>query len=331
MTKHSVRIGVIGAGYWGPKLIRNCAELGVLDSICDIDEAALEAAHRLYPSVTVTTMLSDFLSRPMDAVIISAPANLHAEIALEAIAAGKHVFVEKPLALSVTEGNQVERAASKAGLIVFVGHLVLYHPAVKKIRSMIAEGVIGDIWHVRSRRLSLGKLRTHENVWWSFAPHDVALMIAIFGEEPLGATSAHTHGRGTSNSDVAYADFEFSRGRSAHIEVSWLDPDKSARLDVFGRYGVLTLEESRREARLTLKPFTISTDEYDKPIVMPGQEQRINIDSREPLQIELGAFIDWIASGKPAETDARQGVAVLRALAMADEKASQQVVQEVTT
>ncbi len=181
-------LGVAGAGYWGPNLIRNCAELGILDSVCDLDESALAAVARSYPGVATTTRFEELLARQIQGVIIATPAQIHASMCLEAIAAGKHVFVEKPLALTVGEGEQIGRAAAQAGLVVFVGHVLLYHPAVRKLRALLAEDVIGPIWHLRSRRLSLGKLRNHESVWWSFAPHDIALMLAIMGEEPRSVT-----------------------------------------------------------------------------------------------------------------------------------------------
>mgnify|MGYP001248759099 CR=1 FL=1 len=331
MIDRSVRIGVIGAGYWGSNLIRNCAELGVLDSVYDVDESAVEAARRAYPSIAAVTELEELFSRPVNAVIIAAPAKLHADIALKAIAHGKHVFVEKPLALSVADGKQIEREARAAGLTLFVGHLLFYHPAVKKLRSMIAEGVIGDIWHIRSRRLSLGRLRTEENVWWSFAPHDVALITAIFRDEPLRVTSAQSYGRGMPISDVAYADFEFSNGRSAHIEVSWLDPDKTARLDIFGTRGVLTFIDSTNGSSLALKPFMISTNDSGTPVAIRGEELNIEFEKVEPLKAEIEAFVDSIVYGRQPETDARQGIAVLRVLSMADEAAHTKVVQEVST
>jgi UDP-2-acetamido-3-amino-2,3-dideoxy-glucuronate N-acetyltransferase len=321
MNHSGIRIGVVGAGYWGPNLIRNCFELGVLDSICDIYEAALGAARQMHPSVATTTQFDTLLARQIDAVIIAAPAQFHTEMALKAIAAGKHVFVEKPLALNVEEANRIAAAARAAGVLVFVGHLLLYHPAVRKLRSLIAERVIGDVWLVRSRRLSLGKLRSHENVWWSFAPHDVALVLAIFGEEPRAAVSAQASAKNTGISDVGYADFEFSRGRTAHVEVSWLDPERSAQLDVFGTRGVLSLADSRKGSSLTLKPFALSKDQRGAPVAIRGEEQNVDFDNEEPLRVELQAFVDSIVTGKPAETDAKQGIAVLRALSIADDAA----------
>src|SRR5579872_231395 len=171
MTCDRMKIGVVGAGYWGPNLIRNCAELGVLHSVCDIDPETLTALGTLYPHVKLFREFDQFLDGGLDAVVIAAPAQLHAPMAMRSIAAGKHVFVEKPLALDVATGQHICEAAEKAKLQLFVGHLLLYHPGIKKMRSLLSEQVIGEVWHVRSRRLSFGKLRAHEDVWWSFAPH----------------------------------------------------------------------------------------------------------------------------------------------------------------
>lgn len=321
---HRIKVGVVGAGHWGPHLIRNCAELGVLDSVCDIDENALGVVRQSYPTVATTTSLDVLLSRSIDAVVVATPAQFHAAMCLRAIDAAKHVFVEKPLALSVDEGKQVAVAADRAGLIVFVGHVLLYHPAVRRLRALIADGVIGPVWHFRSRRLSLGKLRNHENVWWSFAPHDVALMLAIMNEEPEWVVAAQAASGHAELSDVAYADFEFSEGRSAHLEVNWLDPEKSARLDVFGTRGVITLIDSRKGGSLTLKPTTITDDSRGMPVVLRAQEQNIDFAAEEPLRSEIIAFIDSVKTGMPAETNARQGVSVLNALAMAEEAACRQ-------
>ncbi len=325
MNKPSMRVGVVGAGYWGPNLIRNLAELELLDSVCDVDNKALELVRRSYPDVSTTTELELLLARPIDAVVIATPAQLHGHMCMRAINAGKHVFVEKPLALSVHEGEQIAAAAQAAALTVFVGHVLLYHAAVKKLRSLIGNGIIGNVWHVRSRRLSLGKIRSHENVWWSFAPHDIALMLAIMGEDPKAVVAAQSGARATEISDVAYADFAFDGGRSAHLEVCWLDPEKSARLDVFGTEGILTLVDSRKGSSLTLKPLTISNDDHGAPIVVRGEERVFEVEKTEPLKVEMLAFVDSVRTGKPSETDAQQGVAVLKALAMADEAARRQI------
>ncbi len=240
------RVGVIGAGYWGAKLVRNCHQLGVLAAVCDTELRALNEVRTKYPGTALFCEPQAMLEHAkLDAVVIAAPAPAHATLALWAIAAGKHVFVEKPLALSVEEAQEVVEAAERAGVTLFVGHVLLYHPAVSALLACVNQGRVGRVRHLRSRRLSWGRLRAHENVWWSFAPHDCALMIEIMKDAPVNATgwvSAYVRpGLG----DFAYADFAFADGRSAHIEVSWLDPDKSSRIDVFGSEGTLTFVDSR--------------------------------------------------------------------------------------
>lgn len=321
MTISVPRLGIVGAGYWGPNLIRECEQLGVLDAVCDVDQAALQAIGRQYPSVETLSDFDAFLQRSVDAVIIATPAQLHAAMCLKAIAAGKHVFVEKPLALSVADGEQIAEAADSKGVSVFVGHLLIYHPGIKKLRSLIDGGAIGRVWHMRSRRLSLGKLRRHENVWWSFAPHDIALMLAIMGSEPLAAVASHGAIGAARLSDVAYADYIFTNGRTAHVEVSWFDPDKTARLDVFGDGGVLTLIDSAASSSLWLKRFSIVDDEDKTPSVQRGEERQVEFLDEDPLKLEMEAFVAMLRTGKSTETSARQGIAVLKALSMADEAA----------
>lgn len=309
---------MVGAGYWGPNLIRNCADLGVLQGVCDADDKALGLVHATYPAAFTTRSYDELLGSDIDAVVVAAPAHLHAEFALRALDAGKHVFVEKPLALSVVDGERVARLADRKGLVAFVGHLLLYHPAVSKLRALVSAGEVGPVWHVRSRRLSLGKLRSHEDVWWSFAPHDVAVILALMGEEPTRATALFSARRDLRRADAAYVDFEFSQGRSAHVEVCWLDPEKSARLDVFGANGVITLKDSRGSSALTVRPFLVSGDSTDRPTVTRGEERNVAFEEQEPLRVELQAFLAAIVDGSPVETDAWQGVRVLRALTLAE-------------
>ncbi len=214
------RVGVVGAGYWGANLIRNCHQMGVLAAVCETDLSSLNAVRETYPGIALYSDMDQLLDHnKLDAVVIAAPAAAHAALALRAIAARKHVFVEKPLALSVRDAQQVVEAAESAGVTLVVGHVLLYHPAVRALLECVNSGRIGRPRHLRSRRLSWGKLRSMENVWWSFAPHDCALMIEIMKDTPVNATgwlSAYVRpGLG----DFAYADFAFADSRSAHIEV----------------------------------------------------------------------------------------------------------------
>ncbi len=315
------RLGVIGAGYWGKNLIRNCAELGVLTAIYDPSVQAMRQTRDAYPHVHSAHDVDDLLRASIDAVVIAAPAETHARLALQSIAAGKHVFVEKPLALRVEDGLQVARAAKAAGVSVFVGHLLLYHPAVRRLRTLVKDGAVGQVWHIRSRRVSLGKLRMHESVWWSFAPHDVALTLAIMNDRPLTASAAQSGHLLAGIWDAAYADFQFGNGRSAHVEVNWLDPHKNARLDVFGTNGVLTLEDSRSGSKLQLQPCGVGRGNGGAMETWRGEPMQIPVADGEPLRAELQAFLESVQSGIPAETNVDEGIEVLRALAMADQAA----------
>lgn len=321
--KRVPRIGVIGAGYWGANLVRNCHEMGALAAVCDADLRPLGEVRTKYPGIPLYCDLDQMLQHTkLDAVVIAAPAPAHAAIALRAIAAGKHVFVEKPLALSVSDAQQVVDAAEAANLTLFVGHVLLYHPAIRALLQCVNEGRIGRVRHLRSRRLSWGRLRSQENVWWSFAPHDCALMIEIMKDTPVKATgwlSAYVRpGLG----DFAYADFAFGDGRSAHIEVSWLDPDKSSRIDVFGSEGTLTFVDSREGGTLTLTPCGDRLDARGVPELWRGEAQKIPLTPGEPLRLELQAFCQAIRAGTIAPTDGREGLEVVRALAMVDEHAT---------
>jgi UDP-2-acetamido-3-amino-2,3-dideoxy-glucuronate N-acetyltransferase len=318
----SMRLGVVGAGYWGPNLIRVCSELGVLGSICDTNTAVLESLRAAYPGVALEAEFDGLLSRQLDGVIIAAPAHLHAQMCLKAIAAGKHVLVEKPLALTLEEGERIAAAARQARVTVFVGHLLLYHPAVKKMRSLLNENVIGDVWHLRSRRLSLGKLRSRENVWWSFAPHDVAVMLAIMGNQFSSVRASHSAFFRPSISDAVYADFTFSANRTAHIEVCWLDPDKSARIDVFGSTGAITFKDSRDGASLTMNRFQLIQNSDGTSSVQRDISSVVAFGPGEPLREEIKAFLEAVESGKEPESSAEAALPVLKALAMADQAAA---------
>jgi UDP-2-acetamido-3-amino-2,3-dideoxy-glucuronate N-acetyltransferase len=314
-----VKLGIIGAGYWGANLIRVCRELGVLESVCDADEAAIAKVAQQYPGIDLEFDVPSLLERPIEAVVIAAPVAVHAELALQALAAGKHVFVEKPLATTANAAASVVCAAHEAQRTLFVGHVLLYHPAVQRMLDLVRSGAIGTVRHVRSRRLSFGKLREAENVWWSFAPHDVAIVLEIFGSIP-NAVSGNMHAFVRPQiADFAYAALSFEGGRSAHIEVSWLDPDKSARLDVFGSAGVLRLLDAREGARLILVQCGDREHRYGMRELWRGSESEIPVSSAEPLRLELCAFVDAVRTGKPPLTDGAEGLRVVQVLAMLDE------------
>ncbi len=317
MMMGAPRVGVVGAGYWGANLVRVCEELGVLDSVCDANPAILESTRKKHPSVDVESDFRALLRRPIEGVIIAAPVAVHATLALEAIAAGKHVFVEKPLAMTAEEAQQIGAAAKEARVQVMTGHVLLYHPAVRRLLRLVNEGAIGAIRHIRSRRLSFGRVRSHENVWWSFAPHDIALVLEIFKRErPERVRGSLLKFVRPNIADFAYADLFFKNGRTAHIEVSWLDPDKTARLDVFGQTGVITLIDSRNGALLTLTPCGDRPDGNGNVELWRDEPQTVPFDSGEPLKLEIQAFIRAITEGIVPITDGEEGMQVVEVLSM---------------
>lgn len=322
MTAYAPRIGVIGAGYWGEKLIRNCSELGVLVAACDASAGRLEAIAARYPQCAVYQNLEAFWDAPLDAVVIATPAETHAELTHAAISHGKHVLVEKPLALLVEDGVAMVEHAHKAGVQLCVGHQLLYHPAFIALREAVRAGEIGDIRHIRSQRCSLGKLRSRESVWWSFAPHDLAVILSLYDEEPIAVAASRSRVRGDGAADVAYADFVFPRGRSAHVTASWFDDRKLQITQVFGSRGIATFADSRQGATATISEIALGTDDYGEPTIERLGERLLPYQPSEPLENELRAFIHAIAHATPALASGEHGLSVLRALSMADSVAT---------
>lgn len=314
-----LRLGVAGAGRWGRNIIRTASELGFLAAVCDSNAASLEALRATAPTVACFTDFDEMLSQGgLDAVAIAAPAQLHASLARRAIDAGlQGVFVEKPLALSVEEAILVVESARAHGTVLAVGHLLLYHPAVRSMLHSISRGEIGTVRHFRSRRLGWGTLRAHEDVWWSFAPHDLSVMLAVMSEEPAGGNTRGSAFVRPHIADIVYADYTFSGGRTAHVEVGWIDPFRSARIDVFGSQGVLSLSDREGATALTLWPCGDRLNTSGEPELWSAQPKSIPFSTEPPLKIELQAFADAVSGGPDTPTNGEQALAVVRALALA--------------
>ncbi|MBV8490697.1 MAG: Gfo/Idh/MocA family oxidoreductase [Candidatus Eremiobacteraeota bacterium] len=320
MSVRQARVGVAGAGKWGMNVVRTLAKLGSLAAVCDADLRPLEDIRSHYDNVRVFCDYATMLRlAKLDAVAIAAPAPMHAALALQAIDAGMHVFVEKPLALCVEDAERVVDAAKSANVKLVVGHVLLYHPAVQWALRAIREGRIGDVRHFRSRRLSWGRLRSHEDVWWSFAPHDVAVMLEVFGEAPHSATAASGAFVRPHVGDVAYADFRFSMGRTAHVEVAWIDPEKRSGFDVFGSRGTISFSDGSGGPRVSLTPCGDRLNARGEPELWRGETECPEIPPAEPLTLELDAFCRAIRGGRMPPTDGEEGLAVVRTLAMAGE------------
>jgi len=228
-------IALVGYGQWGLNLARNLANLGVLRVVCDPNPVVLEAARALYPEVTVTPNTRTFLESPeINGCVIAAPAAFHSELARQALEAGKDVLVEKPLALTVREGEALVNLAEKRGRILMVGHLLEYHPAVEKLRELLGNGELGRIYYIYSNRLNLGRIRTEENALWSFAPHDIHVLLRLLGEHPVEVACQGGSYLNHQVADVTMSSMRFASGVRAHIFVNWLHPYKEHKLVVVG-------------------------------------------------------------------------------------------------
>jgi UDP-2-acetamido-3-amino-2,3-dideoxy-glucuronate N-acetyltransferase len=233
--KNSPSVAIIGAGYWGKNLVRNFHNLGALKLVCDKNEAVLANLKNQYKGIETCLALTDVLSREyLDGVIVSAPAETHHNIAREALLADKHVLVEKPLALKIEEGEELISLAKEKDKVLMVGHLLQYHPVFACLKELAASGELGRINYIYSHRLNLGKIRREENILWSFAPHDISMILALAGEDPESVMTTGAYYLHQKIADVTTTHLEFPSGLRAHIFVSWLHPFKEQKLVVVG-------------------------------------------------------------------------------------------------
>jgi UDP-2-acetamido-3-amino-2,3-dideoxy-glucuronate N-acetyltransferase len=316
----TIKIAQVGAGYWGKNLARNFAQLGALAAVCDPhpDTAAREAAANNVRARPLDDVLAD---ASIGAVSIAAPAELHAELALRAFAAGKHVFVEKPLALTHDDCARMCAAAEAARKVLMVGHLLQYHPAFETLLAMVRAGEIGKMRYAYSTRASLGKLRTEEDVLWSFAPHDVSMLLALFGEAP-----ETVHGVGgafvTPGIEDEYRlDMSFTGGGRAHVFASWLHPFKEHRLVAVGEHGMLVFEDSaaKPEDKLRLYRHRIETGK-GAPNAVKAEPEAISFPADEPLKRECAHFLECCQTGARPRTDGHEAMAVVETLLRAEGK-----------
>jgi predicted dehydrogenase len=314
-----IRVGVVGLGYWGPNLARNLDRLAgaELRWICDGSNAARERVASQFPRVAVSADLGELLADPeLDAVVCATPVATHAEVALAVLAAGKHCFVEKPLAPSVAAAEEVAAAARASSRVLMVGHLLEYHPGVEELRRIADSGHLGELFYLYSNRLNLGKLRADENALWSLGAHDVSVVLALAGEEPreLEAFGESYMRRGVE--DVVFCHLRFPSGLSAHLHLSWLDPHKERRFTVVGSKRMATFDDMALEQKVTVydKGFDQDFASYGEYIARSGDVWSPRISNEEPLRIECRHFLDCMREGREPRSGAGSGVAVVRVL-----------------
>jgi len=309
-----IAVGVVGCGYWGKNLVRNFHQLGRLRVICDVDRVSLQQLQQQYEGLEICQSYDEMLQRTdIEGVVIAAPAAQHYELAKKALEAGKDVFVEKPLALDVAHAEELTLLARQNGRILMVGHLLQYHPAVQKLKSLIQEGALGKVQYIYSSRLNFGKLRTEENILWSFAPHDISAILCLLGEEP---TSVAAHGGNYLNAnvaDVTLTSCNFASGVTAHIFVSWLHPFKEQKLVVVGDRQMAVFDDMQAERKLTLYSHKIEwLDRH--PIAKRSEGEVVELPALEPLRLECLHFLECISTRQTPNTDGMNGVRVLRIL-----------------
>jgi len=326
------KFALIGAGYWGKNILRNLYELGVLHSVCDNNPKIIEDNKEKFPEVNYTDSFEVILKDPqIKAVFIATPAITHYNLVKQAILANKDVFVEKPLSLTVKEGEELVQLAHAQKRILMVGHILQYHPAVCKLKDMIFQGELGQIRYVYSNRLNIGKLRTEENILWSFAPHDISVILMLLDEEPVRVSAFGGDYLNAGINDVTLTTLEFRNGVKGHIFVSWLHPYKEQKLIVVGSKAMAVFDDVSKE-KLFLYPHTIEWKNGKIPIAQKAEFQVVAIEQGEPLKLELQHFIDCVESRKKPKTDGNEGMRVLKVLETAEQpflnKASAKFPQE---
>ena len=332
--KSRFSVGQLGCGYWGPNLVRNFLKIKEIDRfvIYDPDPHMLEKVINEFPTIDTADSVNSILGdRDIDAVIIAIPAALHYEFGKKALLAGKHILVEKPLAMKTEEAKDLIRIAKKRNKIIMVGHTFLYNAAVRKIKQYIDEGELGDIYYIFAQRLNLGRVRQDVNAMWNLAPHDISIILYWLGEEPSNVLAQGVSYLQEGLEDLVFMHLEFPSGKSAHIHVSWLSPRKTREILIVGSKKMLVYDDTSNESKITIfdkgvdKTFVENGNHeiYDYALFnlsnRSGDVWMPHLDFDEPLKIECRHFVDCIRNEKKPMTDGEAGLKVVGIL----EKAQQ--------
>jgi len=313
-----IKVAVLGAGYWGRNLVRCFAEIGALHVICDQNQAVLENFKKKYPDKKLTPSYHDVLNDPeIDAVIIATPAENHYSHAREGLLAGKHIFVEKPLSLIVTEAREIVELAESKKRVLMVGHVLRYHNAVIRLKELIDHGELGKIQYVYSNRLNIGKIRAEENILWSFAPHDISVVLYLLNEFPQCLSCTGGNYLQPSIADVTLTSLNFLSGVRAHIFVSWLHPFKEQKLVVVGDKKMAVFDDVS-EQKLLLYPHSIQWLNRI-PVASKAEAEVVPLNLEEPLKAECRHFLECVEKGLTPNTDGYESLRVLQILQASQE------------
>ena len=312
MEKSKVQVAVVGVGGWGKNLVRNFYELGALKSFFDATPKILVETSLQYPGIEAGPSFAEILGdKDVNAIVIATPAQTHYQLAKAAMLAGKDVFVEKPMTLRVEEAEELVELSRIQGRILFVGHLLEYHPAVISLKALVNNGKLGGIRYMFSSRLNFGKFRLEEDVLWSFAPHDISMMIYLLGAMPEKAACSGYSWINPGIADVTLTRLTFPGNVYGHIHVSWLHYRKVQELVLQGERAVARFDDQAND-KLVLSPFSFTTDERRFPV--QNGSVAVPIGSEEPLKIECREFLDCVITRRQPRTDGENGLRVVKVL-----------------
>ncbi len=313
-SAETIQIGIVGAGYWGKNHVRVFNELGVTTHVCDADAETIEGMRQIYPHLSYTDRYEELLENSeVRGIVMCTPATTHFDLAMRALEAGKDVFVEKPLALNVSEGERLVNRAAEKNAILMVGHILLYHPAILKLKELVDSGELGKIQYIQANRLSLGKVRTEENILWSFAPHDVSIILYLLEDFPAEIQATGYAHLQPDVEDVTVTHLSFAGGVGAHIYVSWMNPFKEHRLVVIGDRRMAVFEDSLPDKKLRIYDHTFHWIKRT-PVPVKGGVEEVHVPEGEPLKLECQHFLDCIRTRNQPRSDGQEGLRTLRVL-----------------
>jgi predicted dehydrogenase len=318
----AVRVAVAGAGYWGINHVRAFARAAELVAVCDPDVSALQRASQLAPNAKLLSSFDELLAQEVDAIVLATPAVAHAAQAMAALAAGKHVFVEKPMALDPDDAEALARLAQGSRQILMVGHLMLYHPGYEMLRNLVRSGELGEVYYLYALRVNLGRLRKDENALWSFGPHDLSMILDLYQALPVSVAARGQSYLQPGIEDVVFVNLSFPDKKMAQVQLSWLDPRKERRLTVVGSKKMVEFDDVHPTEKLR-----IYDKGYDRPpsftqygeylTVRHGDIHIPKLDLAEPLERECRHFIECVSEGREPRSSAEHGLAVVRVLSAA--------------
>ena len=313
-TGSTARVAVVGAGYWGKNLVRNFHDIGALAAVCESDAAARRWVVAEYPHCRMASSFAEVLrDDTITAVAIATPAEMHGEMVRDALRAGKDVFVEKPLCLAASTGETLVALARERQRILMVGHLLWYHPAVLKLKELIDSGALGRLRYIYSNRLNIGKIRHEENILWSFAPHDLSVILGLLGEQPESVEAQGGNYLHQRIADVTVSLLSFPSGVKAHLFVSWLHPFKEQKLVVVGERKMAVFDDLEKTDKLVLYSHSIEWRNH-VPVAQKADGEPVPVEMAEPLRLECEHFVECVATRKRPRTDGAEALRVLKVL-----------------